>query len=161
MAKTTRSKPLVVILSLFIFLILNLHFQNASSLEDEENDDVEEYVLDSPLGGNRLSTRSRFLVATSNKVLKKGASCDAKNNPNVCNGVSANKGTGLLYCCKKHCRDVLSDWNNCGACGRRCQQWERCCGGVCTNVRTSTDNCGKCNRKCGGVTCDFGVCGYA
>lgn len=161
MAKTIRSKHLVI-LSLFI-LILNLHFQSILSVEDEENYDDEEHVLDSPLAGNQLlSTRSRFLVTASMKILKKGASCDAKTNPNVCNGESANKGSGLLYCCKKHCRDVLSDWNNCGVCGRKCQQWERCCGGVCTNVMTNTNNCGKCNRKCwGGIACDYGVCGYA
>ncbi|KZV27212.1 thioredoxin [Dorcoceras hygrometricum] len=145
-----------------IFLLLTLHFQAVVSLEDEEND-VEEYVLDSPLEGNQSGTRSRFLAATSKKVLKKGANCDARTyNHNVCDGVSANKGTGLLYCCKKHCRNVLGDRNNCGTCGRKCQQWERCCGGVCTNVMTSTNNCGKCNRKCSsGITCDYGFCGVA
>ncbi|XP_073295987.1 protein GRIM REAPER [Primulina huaijiensis] len=162
MAKTIRSKPLSILtISLSIFLLLTLHFPSVSSLEDEENDD-EEYVLDSPFVGNQLSTRSRFLIASSIKVLKKGASCNAKTKPNVCNGVSANKGTGLLYCCKKHCRNVLGDRNNCGVCGRKCQQWQRCCGGVCTNVMTNKNNCGKCNKKCSrGITCDYGVCGYA
>ncbi|KAK6134599.1 hypothetical protein DH2020_031658 [Rehmannia glutinosa] len=146
MAKTLTMLKLTTLLSLLIFLLLlSLHFETATSFEDEENED-DEYVLDSIFTNNAVR-KSRFLASTIKKI-KKGTSCDAKTNPYVCNGVKANNGTSLLYCCKKHCRNVLGDRNNCGRCGRKCRLGERCCGGVCTDVTRNRANCGKCNRKC-------------
>ncbi|KAJ7981751.1 Stigma-specific Stig1 family protein [Quillaja saponaria] len=103
------------------------------------------------------SSRSRFLTS----IIKKGTQCDQKAR-NICNGVSANKGTSLLFCCKTHCRNVLGDRNNCGRCGQKCGHGERCCGGVCTKILHNVNHCGKCNKKCSaGVGCENGFCGYA
>ncbi|XP_057766484.1 protein GRIM REAPER [Salvia miltiorrhiza] len=155
MAKTLMLINLVTILFLLIFPLL------AVSLEDEEIEG-EYYVLDSVPANHSARRSSRYLITSVIKKIKKGTSCDAKTNPNVCNGVSANNGTSLLYCCKKHCRNVLGDRNNCGACGYKCRFGERCCGGVCTNVLANRTNCGKCSKKCPrGVKCDYGYCGYA
>ncbi|KAL7087644.1 hypothetical protein ACP275_13G080400 [Erythranthe tilingii] len=158
----------VTILSLVVFLLLALHFRGAvsSSFEDDGDEDDEEYVLDSVFTNttSTLSRRSRFLASAVIKTIKKGASCGAntKKKAQACNGVSANKGTSLLYCCKKHCRNVLGDQNNCGVCGRKCGLGQQCCGGVCTNVLKNTANCGKCGKKCKhGVKCEYGYCGYA
>ncbi|KAL6535728.1 hypothetical protein OROHE_012572 [Orobanche hederae] len=146
-------------LPLLIVTLLALHSQRAVSFEDEENEDGE-YTLDSVFSNDKVR-RSRFLASTVKKI-KKGEKCDAKTNPGVCDGVSANNGTSLLNCCKKHCRNVLGDRNNCGRCGQKCRLNERCCGGVCTDVLRNRTNCGKCKKKCAkGVGCEIGFCGYA
>ncbi|KAL3638416.1 hypothetical protein CASFOL_017787 [Castilleja foliolosa] len=158
MAKTIMLK-LTTLISLLIFLLLALHSERGLSFEDEENED-DEYVIDSVLTNNSVR-KSRFLASAVKKI-KKGMKCDAKTNPYVCNGVSADKGASLLYCCKKHCRNVLGDRNNCGRCGQKCRLNERCCGGVCKDVSRNKTNCGKCNKKCrNGVKCEYGYCGYA
>ncbi|KAL3848629.1 hypothetical protein ACJIZ3_010511 [Penstemon smallii] len=162
MAKTLIPK-FITILSLFIFLLSSLHFKSASSFEDEEYNDVanDNTVVYGKLS-NMTSTRSRFLATSMKKLVKKNPVCNAKSKPYVCNGLWTNKGKSLLYCCKKHCRDVLGDCNNCGKCGRKCKFGEKCCGGVCTNVLRNKNNCGKCNKKCRrGVKCEYGYCGYA
>ncbi|KAL3821202.1 hypothetical protein ACJIZ3_007107 [Penstemon smallii] len=161
MAKTQLPKLIITILSLLIFLLLSLHFQSAQSFHDDDNGDDQEYVLDDPITYVKSTSRSRFLTTSVKKTIK-NTSCDAKTKPYVCNGVSADKGKSLLYCCKKHCRDVLGDKNNCGRCGHKCRLGERCCGGVCTNVLVNKSNCGKCGKKCArGVKCEYGYCGYA
>ncbi|MCD7467929.1 hypothetical protein HAX54_005632 [Datura stramonium] len=123
--------------------------------DDDDNNNNEEYyyTLDTPF----------FNLRSGKKLtkIKKGASCDANRN-NICDGVSANNGTSMLYCCKKHCRNVLGDMNNCGQCQKKCKFGQRCCGGVCTDVVYNPLHCGKCNRAClPGVPCDYGYCGYA
>ncbi|CAK7327787.1 unnamed protein product [Dovyalis caffra] len=151
MASTSLLK-LATILSLVFSILLALHAQ--ITLSSDIEDDDEEYVLDTPLANFR--SRSRFLAS----VIKKGAGCNAERY-NICNGVSANGGTSLLYCCKKHCRNVLSDKNNCGKCGNKCKFGEFCCNGNCTTVFYNVNNCGKCNKKCArGVRCQYGTCGY-
>ena len=157
---------------LFLAIMLLLHSQMAFSSEnidihnDSDSDSVsvdedgdEEYVLDSPVPSPGRSRSDRLLAS----VIKKGTRCDAtRPRYNVCNGVAANKGKSLLYCCKKHCRNVLGDRNNCGRCGRKCGFGQRCCGGRCTAVLFSPNHCGKCERRCKrGVACENGVCGYA
>ncbi|XP_062087162.1 protein GRIM REAPER-like [Humulus lupulus] len=127
--------------------------------EDGSDDDDEEdfYVLDKAPQTNVRSS-SRFLASY---IIKKGTQCHPKNY-NVCNGVPANKGKSILYCCKTHCRNVLGDRNNCGRCGHKCKFDERCCNGRCTEVLINTKNCGKCGKRCkAGVACDNGYCGYA
>nr|AFK44311.1 unknown [Lotus japonicus] len=157
----TILKLTAIILSLLISLALNnSHFVSSTDdlnhddqIEDEE--EAEEYVLDTPLP--HLGPRSRFLAS----VIKKGTHCDRETN-NICNGVPANKGRDMLFCCKKHCRNVLSDKNNCGVCGNKCKHGERCCGGVCTNVLSNVHHCGKCKKECSpGDLCGNGFCGYA
>ncbi|KAL8032109.1 hypothetical protein ABFX02_13G073300 [Erythranthe guttata] len=166
MAKTLNVIKLTTILSLVVFLLLALHTERAvSSFEDDqaENDDEEEaYVLDSVISNttSTLSRRSRFLTTSVKK--KKGViiGCNGKKNSQVCNGLK--KGKTLLFCCKKNCRDVLSDLNNCGRCGKKCGYGKRCCGGVCTDVLKNAKNCGKCGKRCRrGVKCQYGFCGYA
>ncbi|XVF78530.1 hypothetical protein PTKIN_Ptkin14bG0141300 [Pterospermum kingtungense] len=158
----TNILKVIAILSLTISLLLSLYPQATFSFEIED-DDEEDYLLDNPLIIPNLRSRSRFLSTTMKKdKIKKGAHCDSNSYHNICNGVSANNGTSLLYCCKKHCRNVLRDWNNCGQCGHRCKFGQRCCGGVCTDVVFNANHCGKCDKKCSpGVKCEFGYCGYA
>ncbi|KAL9678574.1 hypothetical protein QQ045_016420 [Rhodiola kirilowii] len=128
------------------------------SYDQDIDEDESEYILDTPFVQGGLGTR-RFL-ATVFKI-KKGARCTANQN-NICNGVPANNGTSLLNCCKKHCRNILGDRNNCGACGNKCGFGQRCCNKKCTDILRNKNNCGKCGRKCDkGKGCGYGVCGYA
>ncbi|KAL1299526.1 hypothetical protein HN51_044077 [Arachis hypogaea] len=160
MANIATTLKFTIILSLLI-IPLTLFPKLVSSTNDIENDDEddEEYVVDTPLLLTSHKATSRFL---SSIIIKKGAHCDVVTN-NICNGIPANKGKGLLFCCKKHCRNVLSDRNNCGVCGHKCKVLgERCCNGVCTNVWYNDNHCGKCNNKCSnGDKCGNGFCGYA
>lgn len=147
---------LATILSLLTILFISSSSQRTSTTLDNEDED-EEYVLDSPLANTNL--RSRFLA--SKKVIKKGTTC-SQSKKYICDGVSANNGTSLLYCCKTHCRNVLGDKNNCGQCGSKCAYGQRCCGGTCTNVEDNDTHCGKCGKTCSyGVKCENGFCGYA
>ena len=151
MASSLLKLAAILSLAFSILLALNTQITLSSDIEDDD----EEYVLDTPLEDFR--SRSRFLAS----VIKKGTRCNAERN-NICNGVSANKGTGLLYCCKKHCRNVLGDKNNCGICGNKCKFGESCCNGRCTNIISNVNHCGKCTKKCApGVRCQYGTCGYA
>lgn len=144
---------LLTILSIFIPLALILH-SHVVALDGEED---EVYVLDDHFLGLNVRSGSRFLA---NKI-KKGAHCDASAN-NICSGISVNNGTGLLQCCKKHCRNVLGDRNNCGTCRHNCGFGQLCCSGKCTDIAYNVDHCGKCDKKCSkGVKCEYGVCGYA
>ncbi|XP_039142600.1 protein GRIM REAPER-like [Dioscorea cayenensis subsp. rotundata] len=99
---------------------------------------------------------SRFLA---NVV--KGDKCDLVTN-NVCPGIPAKGNSQLLYCCKNHCRNILSDRNNCGVCGNKCGFGQLCCNGKCTAVAYDVSNCGECGNVCkAGVRCEYGSCGYA
>ncbi|KAI9085892.1 hypothetical protein K1719_031969 [Acacia pycnantha] len=148
-------------LTTIIVSLLLLHSQ-ATTFQTEDMDDNEDYIyiLDhKPSSSLQIGTRSRFLM----RIVKKGVHCDASAGSfNICNGVSASKGRGLLFCCKNHCRNVLSDENNCGRCGHKCCQGHRCCDGACTDVLFNENHCGKCGNKCSlGVHCENGCCGYA
>ncbi|XP_030511926.1 protein GRIM REAPER [Rhodamnia argentea] len=147
---------LAAILSLTLPLLLSFSRPHVALLTGAaEDEDGGFYVLDDP--APNLHSRSRFLAS----VIKKGTSCDPVTN-NVCDGISANNGTSILRCCKTHCRNVLGDRNNCGACGQKCKLGELCCSGACINIAYSEDNCGKCNSKClPGLKCQYGTCGYA
>ncbi|KAH7657693.1 Stigma-specific protein Stig1 protein [Dioscorea alata] len=99
---------------------------------------------------------SRFLA---NVV--KGDKCDPVTN-NVCPGIPAKGNSQLLHCCKNHCRNILSDRNNCGVCGNKCGFGQLCCNGKCTAVAYDANNCGECGNVCkAGVRCEYGSCGYA
>lgn len=86
---------------------------------------------------------------------RKGGRCEpAAGNSSAC--------PGALYCCKRRCRDVLSDCHNCGRCGNRCGFGRLCCTGGCAAVAYDVDNCGGCGRICPpGQRCEYGACGYA
>ncbi|XP_004488726.1 uncharacterized protein [Cicer arietinum] len=155
----TKILKLTLILSLLISLALFVSSNdddiNHHDMEDDDEDEEEFYVVDT--SSQHHGSRSRFLA----NIIKKGKQCNLESN-NVCNGVKANKGRDLLFCCKKHCRNVLSDKNNCGVCGQKCNQGQRCCNGVCTNVLSNVHHCGKCNNECSaGHLCGNGFCGYA
>lgn len=147
-----------IILSLLISLVLFVSSNNDIDHEiDEDENEEEYYVVDNATSLHHNGPRSRFLAS----IIKKGTRCDRETN-NICHGVRANKGKDMLFCCKKHCRNVLSDKNNCGVCGHKCKQGERCCNGVCTNVLSNVRHCGKCNKECSsGDLCGNGFCGYA
>jgi len=69
---------------------------------------------------------------------------------------------------------VLSDSNNCGACGNACTNGRFCSGGTCNcpggftfctaanaclNLQSDSNNCGACGIVCsGGASCQMGVC---
>ncbi|CAL9184763.1 unnamed protein product [Musa hybrid cultivar] len=94
-------------------------------------------------------------------VVKKGDRCDPVTN-NICQRVQAKDSRQLLHCCKKHCRNVLSDRNNCGVCGHKCGFGHLCCSGKCTAVAYDVNNCGKCGTACQAeLRCEYGSCGYA
>ncbi|CAL9218769.1 unnamed protein product [Arabidopsis halleri] len=154
------------LLSLILYILIITTSNPNSVLADEvvdQEDDPEYYILDetpSILSNVTISSKTRLLVSHYKKI-KKGMRCHVASY-NICNGVKANKGTSLLHCCKKHCRNVLGDKNNCGRCGHKCGFGQRCCGGVCTYVNFNPNHCGKCTRKCAsGVKCEYGYCGYA
>jgi len=98
----------------------------------------------------------------------------------ACNACSANT-TNLCGSCGSYvCRDLLHDFDNCGACGHICPQpgsYEsgacvngKCtytcvagakrCNGTCTYVYGDPGNCGACGNVCGGATpfCSEGKC---
>ncbi|XP_058092316.1 protein GRIM REAPER [Magnolia sinica] len=155
MTTTLPHFKLTTILSITITLALLIHIHAA--IDDVEFDEEKEYVMDDHFLGLNVRSGSRFLATK----IEKGASCDELAN-NICSGVSVNNSTGLLQCCKKHCRDVLGDRNNCGVCGQKCGFGQLCCYGKCTDIAYNVDNCGKCDKKCrAGVKCEYGVCGYA
>ncbi|KAE8732154.1 Protein GRIM REAPER [Hibiscus syriacus] len=160
---SNRILKLIAIVSLAISILLSLHPQTTFSSRIEDFDEEEEYVLDHPLIIPNLRSRNRFLTTSTKKdKIRKGAHCVHDPYQNICNGISVNNGTGILYCCKTHCRNVLRDRNNCGVCGNRCQFGQRCCGGVCTDVVSNVNHCGKCDKQCSaGVKCEYGYCGYA
>jgi len=70
------------------------------------------------------------------------------------------------------CGDVLSDGENCGACGRICKSMAACqnaecvcsapysdCGSSCRNLLTDATSCGTCGNVCqGGYPCTSGEC---
>src|SRR5262249_2477989 len=54
---------------------------------------------------------------------------------------------------------LLSDVNNCGACGMKCAQGQSCCSGKCLDVSADPLNCGACANVCGnGFKCLLGSC---
>lgn len=153
----TNFLKLIFILSLAI--PLPSHFQMAFSFAIED-DDHEEYVIDTPLNPYFRPRNGRFL---SDIVVRKCEHCDPKSRyNNACSGVSGNGGKSLVRCCKKQCLDILRDINNCGECGQKCKHGELCFRGVCTSVVSNTYHCGKCCNKCkAGIKCELGSCSYA
>ncbi|WOL00749.1 hypothetical protein Cni_G09462 [Canna indica] len=109
-----------------------------------------------------LSPRAGSRLLAAEAAVKKGDQCDPSARANACPGIPAKDGTQLLYCCKNHCRNVLSDRNNCGQCGNKCGFGELCCAGKCTAVAYDINSCGECGAVCApGLRCEYGACGYA
>src|SRR4051812_29402753 len=136
-----------------LFLIALSHIAPASTTDEFDYSNVvtENLTSQNPRSG------SRFLK----EKIRKGLHCDAAKE-NICPNVPARNGTELLSCCKNHCRNVLSDRNNCGTCGTKCGYQQLCCNGICTVAAYDVNNCGKCAHVCAsGERCEYGVCGYA
>jgi hypothetical protein len=51
------------------------------------------------------------------------------------------------------CTDLLSDSNNCGACGRPCTSGRTCCNAYCADLTTDDLNCGACGFLCDSLSC--------
>ncbi|URE04297.1 Stigma-specific protein, Stig1 [Musa troglodytarum] len=82
--------------------------------------------------------------------------CD--NVPRACRA----SGSPGPDCCRKQCVNMMTDNQNCGQCGKKCQFGQACCGGSCVDVMYDPKNCGGCNKRCKkGSFCQYGMCSYA
>ncbi|KAL7138175.1 hypothetical protein ABFS83_10G146300 [Erythranthe nasuta] len=104
---------------------------------------------------------SRFLQ--QNKSISNpriSGSCGKGNDGQVCGGYLF-EGRNAI-CCNNKCTEAERDFNNCGACGKKCAFGEICCRGECVNARSDKRHCGFCNNICvGDGNCVYGVCDYA
>jgi len=117
--------------------------------EDKENSDHHQTESQEPTsslrGTNRVLAQTRAFMT-----------CD--KNPRVCR-VQGSPGPD---CCKKMCVNQMTDWFNCGKCGKKCRYTEICCKGKCVNPMYNKTHCGGCNNKCKkGSACQYGMCSYA
>ncbi|KAJ6885399.1 hypothetical protein NC651_026121 [Populus alba x Populus x berolinensis] len=56
------------------------------------------------------------------------------------------------------CVNQMTDWFNCGKCGKKCKYTEICCKGKCVNPMYNKNHCGGCNNKCKkGSACQYGI----
>jgi hypothetical protein len=134
-------------------------------------------VVLGPLGLNNA-------FATTGDRCSSFCRCRKKSDQNAClTACRACNGATQRLCgsCGSYvCRDLASDFNNCGACGHACRlpgPYEngacvsgKCvytcidgavrCNGVCTFLDSDPKNCGACGNVCGGATpyCAEGVC---
>lgn len=133
---------LMLLVSLILYSLItatsNPHSVIAEDITSEE--DPEFYTLDEIHTNLTTSSKTRVIVSQYKKI-RKGMRCHVGRH-NICNGVKADKGTSLLYCCKKHCRSMLGNKNNRGQCSHKCRFGQRCCGAICTYVGFNPDHCG-------------------
>lgn len=143
---TTTWRAKEVLLSLLV-LSASLCSSDAAGYTEEVR---RQFMGLSPRAGSRLLQQQQG-----------GSSCDA-NTGALCPVPPPSQPPRLVACCGNRCRDVLSDRNNCGACGSRCGFGQLCCGGQCTSVAYDVANCGACDTVCPGQQrCEYGACGYA
>jgi hypothetical protein len=93
---------------------------------------------------------------------------------NNCVGIDcacADAGVNKNYC-SGQCVSLLTDLQNCGACGQPCGEYQTCVRGVCTcptgemwcdarctQVATDYENCGACGKRCGDTElCEAASC---
>ena len=72
--------------------------------------------------------------------------------------------------CGGQCKNLNTDRNNCGFCGKVCLDNQYCssgkccvtgftnCGGSCVNLRSNPNHCGQCGRRCPSGRCVNRVC---
>jgi hypothetical protein len=61
--------------------------------------------------------------------------------------------------CGGGCRDINTDWENCGVCGMTCFDPAVCCGGECIDLNLDESNCGSCGMTCfDPAVCCYGSC---
>src|SRR4051812_18605302 len=101
-----------------------------------------------------------------------GCGGDDSNPEQTCLGTST--------MCGDTCANLVSDNDNCGACGNACGTGEVCdnsqctavvgecptgqmsCSGTCKDTQVDSNNCGACDVACAtGYTCGAGVCSLA
>ncbi|KAJ9566703.1 hypothetical protein OSB04_002669 [Centaurea solstitialis] len=93
-----------------------------------------------------------LFLSQQSKGLKK-----CNKNPRLCHAKSSHGPD----CCNKKCVNVMTNEQNCGFCGRKCEDIEICCKGSCVNPMRSKHNCGECNYVCEkGDSCVHGMCSY-
>jgi hypothetical protein len=73
-----------------------------------------------------------------------GNRCEENSKECRCNGGPA--CSGATTCCATGCKNLLTDVQNCGMCGRACVAGQLCCNGSC--VDQGPQNCGGCGMKC-------------
>ena len=80
-----------------------------------------------------------------------GQPCDATRR--CCPGAAC-ADNGRCRCkpgltdCGGRCRNLQTDENNCGKCGRVCAAGRTCCAGRCVNTANAEAHCGKCGKAC-------------
>lgn len=75
-------------------------------------------------------------------------------------GACGNVCTTGLSCCGGRCVNLTSNPLHCSACGRQCASGTACCSNSCVDVLKDAQNCGACGTRCPGLlpTCNAGKC---
>ncbi|XP_017613679.2 protein GRIM REAPER-like [Gossypium arboreum] len=144
---------LIAILSLTISILLSSYPQPAFSIQMEDFDGEEEYVLDHPVIIPNLRSRSRFLKTSPTKdKIRKGADCDPHPSLNICKGISKKQRDRSQIAAKRIVVTCLVIGTICGKCATGASSGNALCGGVCTNVANNVNHLRKCgNRGSSGV----------
>ena len=107
-------------------------------------------------------TKHKCVACVDDSACGLGQVCAASSQTCVagCSAQHACPGSG--GCCSGMCVSILTDVNNCGACGSACPAGGGCCGGACVSLSTVT-NCGTCGNACpdvinGARACTGGKC---
>ncbi|KAL9346956.1 hypothetical protein Peur_061809 [Populus x canadensis] len=148
-----------------LFLLAMLISFSAITLSATPTEEVsfpDHFDFDDKENSGHLQTESQETTSSlrgTNRVLAQTRAfmtCD--KNPRVCR-VQGSPGPD---CCKKMCVNQMTDWFNCGKCGKKCRYTEICCKGKCVNPMYNKTHCGGCNNKCKkGSACQYGMCSYA
>lgn len=82
-------------------------------------------------------------------------------DPKVCTDPEKNPWGGTTCCFQKFCKDIASDNNHCGVCGRACDYGLVCCDGKCVDIQSDSQHCGACFEECPLQNrCSYAMCDY-